>query len=77
MSFFAFAFFILLLKNFCLKYALFFFFFNFFEVFGCSELARVLGEKGVIVFSDVEHVILKSTFLISLLICLFPEKTLT
>lgn len=29
--------------------------------FGCRELARVLGEKGVIVFSDVEHVILKST----------------
>lgn len=31
------------------------------EVFFCySELARDLGEKHVIVFSDVEHVILKS-----------------
>jgi len=28
----------------------------------CRELARVLGEKGVIVFSDVEHVIMKSMF---------------
>lgn len=26
----------------------------------CRELARELGEKGAIVFSDVEHVILKS-----------------
>jgi len=25
------------------------------------ELARGLGEKGIIVFSDVEHVILKGT----------------
>lgn len=32
-------------------------FFNIF--FWCRELARGLGEKGVIVFSDFEHVILK------------------
>ncbi len=29
-------------------------------LFSHREFARVLGEKGVIVFSDVEHVILKS-----------------
>ena len=38
-----------------------FYVFLYSEAFFCySELARVLGEKGVIVFSDVEHVILKS-----------------
>lgn len=35
----------------------------------CRELARELGEKGAIVFSDVEYVILKSmAFLVLLFI---------
>lgn len=33
-------------------------FFQYF-IFWCRELARGLGEKGAIVFSDFEHVILK------------------
>lgn len=28
--------------------------------FSCRELSRVLGEKGVIVFEDVEHAIMTS-----------------
>ncbi|KAJ8446592.1 hypothetical protein Cgig2_019745 [Carnegiea gigantea] len=41
------------------------------------ELARGLGEKGVIVFSDVEHVILKGMFCPFCLLDLFNDRSLT
>ena len=39
--------------------------------FWCRELARSLGEKGVIVFSDFEHVIQKGISSFVLLCCVF------
>lgn len=38
------------------------------RIFTCRELARKLGEKGAIDFSDVEHVILKSIALLFLIL---------
>lgn len=46
---------------------IFLFLFNW-KNFTCRELARELGEKGAIVFSDVEHVILKSMALLFLIL---------
>lgn len=48
--------------------------------FGCRELARALGDKGVIDFADVEHVIMKGMLFFSfqlncLLFFLFYRET--